>query len=158
MTTDPMKLLFDQLRQDIKKRKHQRDLLDRDIQALEQLEVHLMENHSDPKLRSVLRYVYEKRVGEEEKPIEEKEKERLGPAATVRLLFSTPHTTLTAGEVRDSLESMLQQGRIETTSTKFDSDRVNKILRSLRDQGFLKRVEVEKGDVLVKAYKRDIKE
>lgn len=160
MMTTPMKRLFDRLRQRKKEAEDQIAALEQKVQELDRLEAKLVERHLDPTLESALNFFAKEFVGEPEQPIEEaeeeKEKERLGPAAAVRQLFPTPDINMTAREVRDSLEDMRQQGLIETTATKFDSDRTNKILRALRGQGFLKRVEVEEGGILVKAYTRDI--
>ena len=147
MTTDPMKRYFDELRQEIKELKDRRSALDQNLHELEQLEAFLVEQHANP---SVLLMVQREQkrvpVEEDEEETPEPEQNQAGhliPIAAVRQMFQQPGTTLTSRQVQESLEHMRQQGLIETTVATLDAERANKILRTLRDQGFLKRVEGE---------------
>lgn len=145
MTTDPMKQYFDSLRRDIQVLKDRRTAIDHELSELEGLETFLVGEHSNPNIQLMVKRLANptptRDAEEEPEALEEDEKARVNPMAAVRLMFHQPGTTLSKNQVHENLEHMRQQGLIETTSAGFDSDRVNKILRTLRDQGFLKRVE-----------------
>ena len=158
MTTDPIKRYFDTLRQDIKALKDRRTAIERDLHELEQLEAFLVEEHSNPNILLMVKRLANptptRDAEEEQEDPEEDERPRLTPIAAVRLMFQ-PGKNLTSRQVLEDLERQRQQGLIETTSATFDSDRVNKILRTLRAQGVIKRVEGEERSIN-KSYTRDV--
>ena len=147
MTTDPMKRYFDELRRDIKVLKDKRAAIDRELSELEELDAFLVQKHSNPSIQLMVKRsanpTETRDAEEEQEALEEDGKARINPIAAVRLMFQQSGTALTSRQVQENLEHMRQQGLIETTAATLGAERTNKLLRTLCDQGFIKRVEGE---------------
>ena len=149
----PMHRLFNRLREKIKETKIEIAELKAKVQQLEKAEAELVEKHSDPTLEFALNFYEEEFIGADpEELIEEEEISRMGPTEAVRQLFASADTSMTASEVRDSLEDMRQQGQLETQVRLFDSDKVNKILRGLTKRNFLVKEITMEGNRAISVY------